>query len=154
QQTDTSYDLTDSSNIWLVMMNQVSPTASSSATATVSKRKERMTGFATSCLDSLPCLIQETSTLDADNNQTKTTVKVTRGDKLVSTTIDDPDSSTDQETVMRNGLVQSRRTKTNLTTTYGYDGIGHQTSVVDPRTGASTTHYNDAGQVDYTLDAA
>ena len=48
----------------------------------------------------------------------------------------------------------SSRSKTNLTTTFEYDALGRRTGVIDPRTGATITHYNDKNQVDYVEDAA
>lgn len=37
---------------------------------------------------------------------------------------------------------------------HGYDGVGRRTSATDPRTGASETHFDAQGRVDYVKDAA
>ncbi len=37
---------------------------------------------------------------------------------------------------------------------FGYDALGRQISVTDPRTGTASIHYNDNHQVDYSTDAA
>lgn len=81
------------------------------------------------------------------------TTTVDRGSKLVTDTTDLANSSINAETVTRNGLVQSSKTSTGLTYTYGYDGIGRRVTTTDPRIGVSTTHYDSDGRVDYVKNA-
>jgi YD repeat-containing protein len=55
---------------------------------------------------------------------------------------------------MVDGRLLSSTSATGLTTTYGYDGPGRRITTTDPRTGASETHYDAQGRVDYVKDAA
>ncbi len=69
-------------------------------------------------------------------------------------TIDYPDAAIDAQSVTVGGLLTSSRTKSGVTTTFGYDSLGRRTSVTDPRTGTVTTHYDSLGQVEWIEDAA
>ena len=69
-----------------------------------------------------------------------------------------PDSTVAEQETSVNGLVTAVRSRSNLTTTFGYDGLRRQTSVTDPRTGTATITYHTAagkiGQVASETDAA
>ncbi|MBN1907301.1 MAG: RHS repeat-associated core domain-containing protein [Deltaproteobacteria bacterium] len=115
---------------------------------TVSTRRQRLTGLGTDNL------VMENVTIDIHGNQTVSKTYVDRGTKTVTQVTDYPDSTINETTVTVNGLVVSNQSKTGVTVTYGYDPLGRRTDVIDPRTGAATTHYNTLGQVDYWEDAA
>ena len=100
------------------------------------------------------CSARVGKTVDAYGNPTTTTEAFDPENKTTTIEQDVPYSDTDAVSVTVNGLLQSRTTPTGLTTTYSYDALGRDTETTDPRTGASTIHYNTAGQVDYTEDAA
>ena len=92
--------------------------------------------------------------LDIRGNLTSTVVEVHPTPKTVRTVRDVPESTVDAVTVVVNGLLQSETSPSGLTTFFTYDALGRQVGVIDPRKGASTTHYDDQGRVDYVEDAA
>ena len=55
-----------------------------------------------------------------------------------------PDSTVAEQETSVNGLVTSVRSRSNLTTTFGYDGLHRRISVTDPRTGTATVTYHTA----------
>jgi len=67
----------------------------------------------------------------------------------VTNTTNPPDSDTDAVTIARNGLPQSSRSATNLTSTFAYDDLARRTEVTDARGNTTTTSYNSLGQVEW-----
>jgi len=99
-------------------------------------------------------LISKTISIDINGNETVSTTSLDRTGRTVFQAVTSPDSSISSLSTTVNGLLMSQRTSTNLTYNYSYDGIGRKIGDSDPRTGASVTHYNALGQVDYVQDAA
>lgn len=93
-------------------------------------------------------------TVDAYGNPTTTTEAFDPENKMATIEQNVPYSDTDAVSVTVNGLLQSRTAPTGLTTVYSYDALGRGIGTTDPRTGTSSVHYNVAGQVDWTEDAA
>ena len=60
-------------------------------------------------------------------------------------TVNVPDSSVGIQTITVNGLVTSKRSSSNLTYTFTYDGLGRRTGVIDPRIGQATVAYYTSG---------
>jgi len=87
-------------------------------------------------------------------NISTSTTAVNRANKTVTQTQTVPESSIAAQSGTVNRLQVSPRNIDNLTYTIAYDALGRQTSVTDPRTGASLPHYDNKNRVDYTLDAA
>ena len=88
------------------------------------------------------------------NNLTNTTEAIDRDNKILTRTVDVPDSDSDGVSVTTNGLLTSVTSQTGVTTGYDYDALERQTGITDPRTGTSITSYDPAtGQVDYVEDA-
>lgn len=106
-----------SSDWWLVTTKKTYATANSSAATTTSVSKMRLTGLAASTL-------AEGKSYDINNNETTATTTVNRTNKTVTETVEVPDSSVDEQTITVNGLVTSKRTASNHTYTYSYDGLG------------------------------
>jgi RHS repeat-associated protein len=102
-------------------------------------QRERLTG--------LSGVVRQTEVVDIKGNVTVTTRTINRTTKVVTDTVNTPDTTYDQYAVTRNGLVQKTVNHSNLATTYQYDGIGRQTKVKDPRGNETTTAFNSAGQV-------
>jgi YD repeat-containing protein len=139
--TKTTTDYYQESNEWWWRTTtEVWPTAGSGTSKTVETRSERLTGFSG--------VASETRVQDVKTNVTITTRTIDRTSKLVTDTVDYPDTTTNQITVTRNGLVQTVQSRSNLTSWYYCDGIGRQTGVKDPRGNETTTTYDDAGRVD------
>ncbi|MBR0458158.1 MAG: hypothetical protein IJJ26_02875, partial [Victivallales bacterium] len=74
--------------------------------------------------------------------------------KTVITESLSPESTVAERQVTVNGLAASVRSRSSLTTTFGFDGLRRRVSVTDPRTGTSVIYYNAAGQVSTETDAA
>ncbi len=147
--TETVYEQDTNDDWWRKTTQQTYATADSSTATVTGVHKERLTGLGGS-----PLVVQETRDTDVHGQETVTTVTVDAGTRTVMRIVNVPDSGTDAQTVTVNGLVQSTRTKANLTTAYAYDGLGRPTEVTYPRTGTETTHYNSLGQVDWVENAA
>src|SRR6185312_12085793 len=98
-------------------------------------------------------LVSEQVSIDLNGNETRSTVRIA-SDGTETRTVNTPDSTQDAMTVMAEGRMLSSTSTSGLTTTFGYDGLGRRTTVTDPRTGASETHYDEHGRVDYVKDAA
>jgi len=141
-----------SGDYWQVSIAKLYAQENSSAVTTTSIKKVRLSGFAT--VDGLGTLNAETVQIDIGGNQTVTRKYINRDSKTVTEITDVPDSTNDVITVMVNGLVQSKTTKTGLTYAYHYDGLNRLTGVTDPRTGQVALSYNEKGQVEWKEDAA
>jgi len=144
-ENETTYELI-SSAWWRQTARRVYATDNDDTATTMQTSRQRLTGFGTG-------VTNETVALDVNGNTTTTTVVVDRSAREVTTTVDHPDSSTDEVRVIVNSLLTSHTSKTGLETTYAYDELGRQIGVTDPRTGTSETHYNSLGQVDWIEDA-
>ena len=83
-----------------------------------------------------------------------TTTSIDRAARTVTTESLSPGSAVAERRVTVNGLVASVRSRSNLTMTYGYDGLRRRVSLTNPRTGTSTVTYNQAGQISSETDAA
>lgn len=88
----------------------------------------------------------ETVVTDIFRNLTRKTVAVQRGTsyfetnlKLVTVTIDLPNSSTDEVAAARNGLLQTRQSSEGLLYRNYYDGLGRLVKTTDPRTDTTST---------------
>lgn len=114
--------------------------------------KTRLTGLGT--VGASGILTTESISIDVHGLQTVSRSYTDRSAKTVTRVTDDPFSNQDAQSVTVNGLLTSSTSSTGLTYSYGYDALGRRTSVTDPRTGTSTTHYNAKGQVDWSEDAA
>lgn len=146
RETDTSY-VEDGGGVWWLETVACVYAVDNDATATETGRQRRQ-------FTNLPAGVTRPSeSIDIHGNVTGSTTHVDPAVKLVTETVDTPDSNVDMVTITRNGLVQSSTSATDVTHTYGCDGLGRRVEVVDPRTGTSTTHYNDAGQVEWVENA-
>lgn len=99
-------------------------------------------------------LVSDQISIDLHGNETRTTVTIDPATATETRVTDVPDSIYNIVAVATQGRIISSTSQTGLTTTYGYDGLGRRTTVTDPRTGASETHYDAKGRVDYVQDAA
>lgn len=79
--------------------------------------------------------------VDVHGNTTYEDVVVDRTNKIVNDTVYAPDSSIPAYKTTFNGLCVVSRDTANVTTAYGYDGLGRLTQSTDPRTGTTTTTY-------------
>jgi len=114
--------------------------------------KSRLTGLGAPSAEGV--LTGDTVTMDADGRQTVSRSYTDQATRTVTRISDLPETTQDAVNISVNGLLTHTTTASGLTYAYGYDALERRTSVTDPRTGASLTHYNEKGQVDYTQDAA
>jgi RHS repeat-associated protein len=123
-------------------------TAGSPAATALGGSRQQLTGLGEAGV------VSRTVNTDIHGNQTTTWETIDRAAKTRTSYTDFVDSTTDARTITVNGLLRSQRDQTGIELIYGYDDLGRQTTLTDPRTGAATTHYNGNGQVDYVEDAA
>lgn len=134
---------------WRETVSKVYPTDGSSNSVAVSVQRRSMAGEGSGYSP------LKSESVDVRGNTTMTTIAVDPAQRIVTTTIDSPDSTVDAVTIVRNGLVHSTRPSIWRDPTYfAYDGLGRQIMVTDPRTGEHLAKYNDRGQVEGTSDAA
>jgi len=103
--------------------------------------------------------ITETDSYDYFRNLTTEVVNGSVATAIVTDTTTLPSSAVPKVTVAYNGLLVSSQSPQNIVTTYHYDGLGRETSEVDPRKGTSSTTYftsgaGQIGQVSSRSDAA
>ena len=147
QESVTQYS-NDGTDWWQETTGKIFAVTGSSTPTTTGIQKTRLTGLGTNGL------VNETVSTDINGNQTVARTVIDPATKTVTQTVDYPDASFNEVTVTTNGLLQSRQSKTGVTTTFSYDGLGRRTGATDSRTGTTVTHYNSLGQVDYVEDAA
>ena len=145
-ESDTSH-VQESSCWFLVTEQKVYATDNSANPTTTSITKQQLTGLPSGTRS----IVFST---DVFNNTTVNTLAVDRENALVINTIDLPSSSQNQVSVTRNGLLMAQTSASGNTITYAYDALGRTTGITDPRIGASVTHYNANGRIDYTQDPA
>ncbi|MCW5549918.1 MAG: RHS repeat-associated core domain-containing protein [Opitutaceae bacterium] len=134
--------------------------ADSAAHTTTGTTYDRLNNFGTN-------VRRETHTYDLHGNLTMDWSVVEAGAKLITRHILKSDSNIGAQQVTRNGLLMSARDTAGITLTYGYDALGRQNTVTDPRTGDITTAYvagtslvhtvtdpADVVQATYTYDSA
>lgn len=135
-------------NWWQETISKVYATDNDATATTVGTRRTQVSGLGTGGMP------EKSVSIDIHGNQTISMVVIDRTNKIETRTIDSPDSDIDEASQATNGLIMSNTSKTGVTVTYTYDALGRRTGVTDPRTGISTTHYNNKGQVEYVEDAA
>ncbi|NLX23500.1 MAG: RHS repeat protein, partial [Phycisphaerae bacterium] len=137
RETETLY-VEDSNVWWRQTISRVYAVSNDDSPTTTAETWEQLTGLPTGTA-------RLTREQDIHLNVTETTVTVDRSAKLVTETIDHPDSTIDGSTVTRNGLLQASVSPTGLTTVYGYDDLGRQTTVADSRVNTTETAYYASG---------
>ncbi len=130
---------------WQQTSQRVFAVDDSGLATNVATQRTRLTGLGAG-------LTAEIVSVDIHDNWTVARTFLDAGTQTETRTVDYPDSDINAVTMTVGGLLSSSTGKTGLTTNYGYDALGRQTSITDPRTGISSTHYNDKGQVDYIED--
>lgn len=132
---------------WQETVQQVFAMDDSPGATTVATQRSRLTGLGGG-------LTAESIAMDIHGNQTISRATLDRATQTETRTVHYPDSDTNAVSVTVGGRLMSSTGKTGVTVTYGYDHLGRRTTATDPRTGVTTTHYNDNGQVDYVEDPA
>ncbi|RJP83449.1 MAG: hypothetical protein C4522_00815, partial [Desulfobacteraceae bacterium] len=133
-------------DIWQESVQSVYATDNSDTITDTAVVQTRLTGLGDG-------LVGETVSIDIHGNETISTDTIDRSTHTRTRRTDYPDSDMDAVTTSLSGLPVSSRSKTGITMTYGYDGLGRRTTITDPRTGTITTHYDTTGRVDYLEDA-
>ena len=146
-ENETFYALI-SQDWWEESLQRVYATESDGTATTTSVQRRRMTGWGNDGKT------EERVSIDIHGNQVIEQVFANRDNKAETRVTDYPDSIIDEVSVHVNGLLMSSQGKTGVETTYSYDALGRRTGITDPRTGTTTTHYNNKGRVDYVGDPA
>lgn len=145
--TDTQYSQINN-QWWQQSTQQVYPYENDATVVTASVQRTQISGLIDDNEQS------ETISIDIHGNRTVSRTTIDRDARTQTQITDYPDSDIDARTISINGRVMETRSKTGLTTTFAYDSLGRRTSVTDPRTGTSMTHFDVKGRVDYVEDAA
>ena len=143
----TAYMQDNNDDWWLRSEQKVYATDNDSAPTMVSASERRGSGFANG-------VVSETRSTDIHGNTVVTTTSIDRAARTVTVESLSPGSAVAEQRVTVNGLVVSIRSRSNLTTTYGYDGLRRRVSATNPRTGTSTVTYDAQGRVSSETDAA
>ncbi len=131
----------ESSRSWLlengswfdVSTTTVYPVDNDSTAVTVLTNKRRLSGFSGD-------LVSESIRVDIDGNETASTTEIDPATKTVTRSTDVPGSTIIAVSTTINGYLKSQNSTTvAAATTYGYDGLGRQVSMKDPRHAASST---------------
>jgi len=144
-QIDTDYYCDNQGGWWQVTDKGVYATSGSSAFTTLNTNLVRLSGFSGS-------LEAEVVSTDVDGNQTDQTTKVNTSNQTVTTSITRAPLTGVSSQVTYNGLLVEQTSINGNTTTYGYDGIGRQVQVTDPRKGAINTIYGSPCQANQVYE--
>lgn len=147
--SDSNY-WNDGTDWWRVGTSITYPKDGLATALQVSESKSRLTGFGGS--GTYGILTSESINEDVFGNETVSQSWLDRETKTVTQIVDVPTSIENQISVSVNGQLLSVSSVNSVVQTYGYDGLGRRTTVVDPRIGTATTHFNDKGQVDWAED--
>ncbi len=100
---------------------------------TISTNKSRLSGFSGD-------VVSESIRVDIDGKKTTSTTEIDPATKTVTRSTDVPGSTIIAVSTTINGYLKSQNSTTvAAATTYGYDGLGRQVSMKDPRHAASST---------------
>lgn len=146
-ETEMHYTLL-SGEWWQETVQRVYASQSDATSTTIGIQRMRLTGLG------IEGKTEETVFIDTNGNQSITKVFTDRNGKTITNVTDYPDSTIDGISISVNGLLMSSQSKSEVAVTNGYDALGRRTSITDPRTGTTITHYNNKGQVDYVEDPA
>ena len=148
--TETFYS--EEGGIWYRKTISTVYAATNGTATTNSISKVRLTGLGIATNGAL--LTAESVFVDIHGNESIARTFTDRDNKTVTRSTALPGTTNTIDSVSINGLVTSNRTASGNTYTYGYDDLRRRSSVVDPRTGLSTTGYNSLGQIAWTADPA
>ena len=122
---------------WDTLTTKVYAVAGSAEPTRISTLKSRLSGWRAD-------VISEERQIDVFGNEIIKTRSIDRAAKMVTDTCVYSDSTIAELNISVNGLLQSVRSKSNLTTTYGYDGLGRMITVTEPRIGTTAITYHTA----------
>jgi len=147
QKTVTAYVNTDS--FWhLETVQSICAADSDPAFTITGKTRKRLTGLGDGGL------VSESVTVDIHGKETVSRTLINRTDKQETRIVTHPDAAVQTMTVTENGQLQSARSKSGVSVTFGYDDLGRKISSTDPRTGTSSVSYNAQGRIEYEEDPA
>ncbi|RRK01340.1 RHS repeat-associated core domain-containing protein [Opitutaceae bacterium TAV4] len=135
---------------WLVRQTKVYPTVNNNSAIQVMGFRQRLSGLTAT-------LASETVTIDIDGNVTHTTIHTDPAHKFETKATSYPDSALNTVSITYNGRLISKTSKTvESPTIYGYDALGRQVSIKDPRHAQpSRLSFNSStGQLASETDAA
>lgn len=139
---DRIVDMTSCINgTWQITVTQTYGTANSATATTINTTKKRLNGWTGD-------LSAEIQAIDIYGNTTTQTIDIDRNNKKVITNTIYSDSTIAAQRIAVNGLLQSDRTRSNLMTTYSYDGLERIIEITAPRIGTTViTYHTDSGKI-------
>lgn len=144
-ETETGYAHIDG-HWWQQTTHRVYAADNDATATTTAIQRQQLTG--------LGGVTAHSVAIDIHGNRTESTTTIDAASQRETRTMDYADSTIDAQSVTIGGLPASATTKSGVTTTFGYDPLGRRIETVDARTGTTTTHYDDKGQVDWIEDPA
>ncbi|WP_309387622.1 RHS repeat-associated core domain-containing protein [Cerasicoccus frondis] len=139
---------------WEIVRNKVYDQDNSASSVVVSEQRNRLTGLSGN-------QVSQMVAVDVYGNKRIATEEIDRTNRVVTSTVDQPDSSIDAKTIWLNGLKVAQNPSTVAAMTeHTYDGLGRLTGTHDPRHVVSSVkkystweYYANSNQVRYTYDA-
>lgn len=132
---DTNNEYVQENGWWKKSIDKTYGITGSSDATVISINKERFSGFASG-------VAAELQLQDIHGNATVLTEMLDRANKQITESALEPDSAVAVQKVTVNGLVISERSKSNLTTTYGYDALSRLVTITKSRIGTTTIAYH------------
>lgn len=128
-ETDTVCEKDSGNAWWIKTTTKLYNQPGSSTPLTTSTTKARLNKLSAAGAN----VYTEAVAIDLRGNQSRSTVTVDRTSRLVTESVDWPDSSADSVAIARNGLVIREQTASGLVTTHAYDSLRRLVCSTDPR---------------------
>lgn len=133
-ETDSYYEKDAQGAWWSVSSRKVYNKTGATPT-TVNTTKQRLNKYSYNSTG----LQSESVSIDVFGNESRQKVVVDRPSRTITTTTHNSDSSIDEISVVRNGLLQKTQTKQGLISRFYYDARGRPVKQTDPRVDTSST---------------
>ena len=132
---DTNNEYVQENGWWKKSTTQTYGITGSSDATVISINRKRFSGFTSG-------VVAEQQLNDIHGNITILTEMIDRASKQKTESTLEPDSTVAVQKITVNGLLISERSKSNLTTTYGYDALSRLVTITKPRIGTTTIAYH------------
>jgi RHS repeat-associated protein len=132
---------------WHTTTTSVYAAAGSAVPTVIGIDRDRLTGWRDR-------LISQRVSTDIHGSDTVSTETLNRRERLRTTTVTGPDSRSPAQQVYRDTRLISSRSTTGVSRRYAYDPLGRPIAVIDERTGATRTSYDEQHRISATIDPA
>lgn len=99
-------------------------------------------------------VVSEKAAIDINGNETRAVATLDRSRRTRTESLHAPDSSISSQAVYVDGRLAEFTSKSGITTTCTYDGLGRRMAVEDPRKGTTRLDYDQGGRLSQMTDAA